>query len=268
MSTAFHPQTDGQTERQNQTLEQYLRAYVNHHQDDWATLLPMAEFSYNNSFHASLKASPFYALMGINPSFDPCPEARPEDAPVALARVQELHDLRKELEANLDAARTSQAKYYNQHRKDKTYKPGDLVWVNSKNIRTLRPSKKLDFKLLGPFKITDAVGAAAYRLKLPPSLKALHHVFPISLLEPYNPPTPGAKTPPPTIQIEDEDEYVVDQILDSKRTRNRVYYLVRWAGYGPADDTYEPASHLLNAKEAIVQFHKDYPSKPRAPAFQ
>lgn len=265
LSTAFHPQTDGQTERQNQTLEQYLRIYVNHHQDDWANLLPMAEFSYNNSFHASLKASPFYALMGINPSFDPCLEPRPEDAPAAIERAQELQELRGELAVNLETARTSQASYYDQHRKPKEYQVGDLVWINAKNIRTSRPSRKLDFKQLGPYKVVEAVGPAAYRLELPSNLKALHHVFPVNLLEPFTPPATGAKVVPPPVEIDAQEEYHVDRVLDSKKTRGRVYYLVRWTGYGPNDDSWEPIENLSNAREAVLQFHREHPSKPRAP---
>jgi hypothetical protein len=85
----------------------------------------MAEFSYNNSFHASLKASPFFTLMKINPSFDPCLEPRPEDAPAATERAQELQELREELAVNLMTVRTSQASYYDQHWKPKEYQVGD-----------------------------------------------------------------------------------------------------------------------------------------------
>jgi hypothetical protein len=263
LSTAFHPQTDGQTERQNQILEQYLRVYVNHHQDDWANLLPLAEFSYNNSFHAYLKASLFYALMGINPTFDPCLEPRPEDAPAAMTRANELQELRNELAINLDVARASQAKYYDQHRKPKAYNAGDLVWINARNIRTIRPSRKLDFKQMGPYKVIEAVGSAAYRLALPPSLKALHQVFPVSLLEPYTPPATGVKVPPPPVEIEAQEKHQVEPILDAKRIRGTPYYLVRWSGYGPQDDSWEPASHLGNAPDVVDAFHKEHPHKPR-----
>ena len=140
LSTAFHPQTDGQTERQNQTLEQYLRIYVNYQQDNWAELLPLAEFAYNNSHHSSLGASPFYALMGLDPVFNTYNGEPPINTPAATERVLALQSLRKELEINLEKARKQQARYYDTKRKPKAYKKGDLVWINAKNIQTLRPS--------------------------------------------------------------------------------------------------------------------------------
>src|SRR5213079_1188157 len=70
LSTSFHPQTDGQTERMNQTVEQYLRIYCNYHQDNWSELLSLAEFSYNNTQHTSIGCSPFYANYGYNPRFE------------------------------------------------------------------------------------------------------------------------------------------------------------------------------------------------------
>ena len=99
LSIAFHPQTDGQTERQNQTLEQYLRAYVNTKQDDWASLLPLAEFAYNNSCHPNSKVSPFFACYGFHPRLTCEP---PDSAQVLNAgeRISDLIEIRQKLEEN------------------------------------------------------------------------------------------------------------------------------------------------------------------------
>ena len=260
LSTAFHPQTDGQTERQNQTLEQYLRMYVNYQQDNWVELLPMAEFAYNNSHHSSLGASPFYALMGLDPAFDTYSGEAPINTPAATERVLALQALRKELESNLRKARTQQAQYYDAKRKPRTYKKGDLVWVNAKNIRTLRPSRKLDFKQLGPFRVLEAVEKLAYRLELPRNLCALHAVFPVVLLKPY---TPGKQNLPnntTAVEIDGEEEYQVAEILDHTIKNGKTLYLVRWEEYSTEQNTWEPVEDLTHARESIEEYHSNRPS--------
>ena len=259
LSTAFHPQTDGQTERQNQTLEQYLRMYVNYQQDNWVELLPMAEFAYNNSHHSSLGASPFYALMGLDPAFDTYSGEAPINTPAATERVLALQALRKELESNLRKARTQQAQYYDAKRKPRTYKKGDLVWVNAKNIRTLRPSRKLDFKQLGPFRVLEAVGKLAYRLELPRNLRALHAVFPVVLLKPYTPGKQNLPNDTTAVEINGEEEYQVAEILDHTIKNGKTLYLVRWEGYSTEQNTWEPVENLTHARESIKEYHSNRP---------
>jgi hypothetical protein len=103
LSTAYHPQTDGQTERQNQTLKQYLRAYVNYLQDDWVHWLPLAKFAYNNTVHASTGVTPFFAEKGFHPSIEAIVRAIPADrsvpdVPDAKARAEKLVELRAAIE--------------------------------------------------------------------------------------------------------------------------------------------------------------------------
>ena len=100
LSTAFHPQTDGQTERQNQAIEGYLRIYSNQHQDNWVELLPFAEFTYNNAYHEAIQMSPNQARYGINLDIHQGVEDEPTkgDIPAARERVERIRDLRKELE--------------------------------------------------------------------------------------------------------------------------------------------------------------------------
>jgi hypothetical protein len=95
MSNAFHPQTDGQTERQNQTMEQYLRAFTNYEQDNWVETLPLAEFAYNNSMHASTRFTPFFANYGYNPEMQfkaPRDEARVRTEADPDTYVNRLHE--------------------------------------------------------------------------------------------------------------------------------------------------------------------------------
>ena len=130
LSTAFHPQTDGQTERMNQVLEHYLRVYCNYRQDDWTTRLSLAEFVYNNSVHASTNMTPFKACYGFDPELryiDAADKSPTSDiASAAKARVIAIDKERELLKANLEKAIGHQQKYYNKHHIDKTYKM--VIW--------------------------------------------------------------------------------------------------------------------------------------------
>ena len=165
MSTAFHSQTDGQSEALNQVLEQYLRIFCSYHQDDWVDLLPFAEFSYNNSVNTSTKMTPFYAEYGQHPCLiwlsiqDKCVAGN--------EYVDNLEKLREELRQNLTDARERMRKFYDRKREPQPdFKVGDKVLLNAKHIQTLRPSKKLDHRMRGPWTIIKIVRPRAFKLDL------------------------------------------------------------------------------------------------------
>ena len=142
-----------------------------------------------------------------------------------------------------------------------------MVWLDWRNIKTKRPMKKLDHKRHGPFEVTKKVSTHAYRLKLPSSLKGIHDIFHVSLLEKvaeefFLQRRPDLLLP---IEVDGEHEYEVSAILDSRRRKGKVQYLVRWEGYGPEDDTWEPVEMLEGARDLLSEFHASYPKKPRAP---
>jgi hypothetical protein len=262
LSTAFHPQTDGQTERQNQTLEHYLRCYVGHRQDDWVEWLEQAEFTYNNSKHASTGMTPFYAMYGYHPEFtwdveDDIPEG---EAPAAQQRAAAISNEREKLKERLRHAVEYQKKWYDKSHTPRHYRVGDKVLLSSKNIRLSRPSRKLDFRFLGPFRITEALGTQAYRLELPKTLGAIHPVFHVSLLEPYHRRGgEGSPTPPPAILMEDGEEYEVEAILDQRQRRGKPQYLVKWLGYPDWETSWEDESNLGNAKARLQEFKSNRP---------
>jgi transposase InsO family protein len=160
LSTAYHPQSDGQTERTNQTLEQYLHIYGDYQQDDWVELLPFAEFVYNNTESTSTKLTPFFACHGYHPrytltAFDSTDSVNPT-AETLFEQFQHIH---KYLHDNLQQAQDKYKEFHDRHAKEPpTFKVGDQVWLNRRNIRTKRPSQKLDAKKLGPFHIEEIVG--------------------------------------------------------------------------------------------------------------
>jgi len=133
-----------------------------------------------------------------------------------------------------------------------------------RNIKTTRPSKKVDYKKIRPFKILARIGTSAYKLALPPSM-AIHNTFHISLLEPYqdNQFPLQIKEPPPPIQIEGEDEYELDEIIDSRLHYNKLQYRAKWKGYSPEHDkVWYPAENFNNAEHTVQRFHRRYPRNP------
>jgi hypothetical protein len=200
MSTSFHPQTDGQTERINQTIEAYLRSFINYEMDNWVGLLPMAEFAYNNSVTQATGMSPFFANYGrhpgcTNPSTIPTSDDTQEGYINHIVSVQGL------VTRNLKTTQERIKKYADLKRKDATeFKIGDLVMLDGRHIQTRRPKDKLDHKKHGPFAIEKVVSPTAMRLSLPRKWK-IHNTFHVSLLEPYN---NGTRPPPDLLKIIDE----------------------------------------------------------------
>jgi len=246
LSTAFHLQTDRQTERTNPILQQYLRAYLNYQQDDWCGYPPLAEFAYNNGDQETIKNTPYFANYGIHPEYEMIglliqgSQTKPE----------EMTLLHKSLRNEMVAAQLRQKEYYHLHRKpNPNLKSGDMVWLLPRNIKPTRPSKKLDYKKIGLLKILAKIGISTYKLALPPSM-AIHNTFHITLLEPYqeNQFLSQIKEPPPPIQIEGEDEYELDKIIDSGHQYNKLQYRAKWKGNSPEHDkVWYPAKNFNNA---------------------
>ena len=187
LSTAFHPQTDGQTERMNQVLEHYLRCLTHEYQYNWPQLLPTAEFVTNNAVNSSTNVSLFRALMGYDPELRQRVEADSivRGVPAVTDRLEKLCEVREKLEDHARRASESQAKYYNRKHKPQHYKRGDLVMLSTKNLKLKVPSSKLGPKFIGPFRVLVAIGSQAYRLALPEQYDRIHNVFYVSLLEPW-----------------------------------------------------------------------------------
>ena len=265
-STAYHPQTDGQTEQVNQEMEQYLRLFVNERQDDWEDLLPMAEFQYNNHVHASTHQTPFMLDTGRHPRMGFEPQQNP-------SRLETVNEFKGRMESSLSEARSALVKakedmerYYNRrHEPAPVLAPGDKVFLDASDIQTTRPSKKLAHKRLGPYAIERAVGSHAYHLHLPPSLKCLHPVFPVVKLTPApKDPIPGRHPvpPPPPILREGEEHFEVEQVLDSRMRNNWLQFLIKWKGYSYEENSWENEGDV-QAPDLVADFYRSHPGAPR-----
>ena len=253
LGTAFHPQTDGQTERQNQTLEQYLRIFCCFEQDDWAIWLSSAEFAYNDSVHSTTGFTPFYAYTGRHPHEGEWPKEASDaaTAPQAMDVVAQVLSIQRTMKARLEDARAYQAKYYNKRRKPLTLRVGQKVMLSSRNIKTIRPSKKLDNRYLGPYEVIEAIGPSSYRLKIPED-KKIHPVFHVSLLEPV----PDKQSPyrgeeelgDDGIDLNDPEVYEVERIDGQQLSEDGIWkYKVIWKGYPESEASWEPAENITEA---------------------
>jgi hypothetical protein len=167
-------------------------------------------------------------------------------APAADDRVKEILKHRANVRDLLAHANDAYARWYNKKKMPMAFAPGDWVWLSTKHLRQRRPSRKLADKYLGPFKILKEVGgrAMAYKLDLPQRYR-IHHTFPISLLEPFNGTAERAAELRETVDLEPEaQEYEVEEILDHRGPAHNRHYLVKWVGYPPEDNTWEPAIHI------------------------
>jgi len=182
MSTAFHSQTDSQTERVNQELEQYLRMFIDHRQEQWPDWLGTAEFAYNNKVHSSTKTSPFKANYGQDPrmGFEVRKKRKYKGAKKFVIKMKKVQ---KEAKAVLGKVQEEMKKYTDRKRAEvDEYKVGDLVMLSTKDLKYQmvgRRTEKLTERLVGPYKIKKIVSLNAVELELPNTIK-IHLVVNVS----------------------------------------------------------------------------------------
>jgi len=266
MSTAFHPQTDGQTERANRTLEEMLRAYVNLRQSDWDEHLVAAEFALNSAKQASTGFSPFYLNCGREVSVPldlAIEEARLSKTPEAAETIRTLHQALEQARSNLVKAQQRQTKNVDPHRREVDFKVGDQVLLSTANLKLIGGSDrttKFAYKYIGPFKIKRVVQKNAYELELPPQMH-IHPVLNVSRLKAYH---DGRKEfplrknhedrPAPQIGADNEELYEVESIIAKRGKGARIEYLVKWRGWPLWDSTWQRKADLQGAAQALQAF--------------
>jgi hypothetical protein len=252
LTTAFHPQSNGGTERVNREIQLYLSIFCINNPSSWSQALKKAEFVHNNRPHADRSQSPFELMYGTAPKA--LPETFYKESPTMEECLRLLSQWRKDA---LIAHDYSQEKMKNKIKE--MYQPllkGDKVWLEGRNI-SLPYNKKITTKREGPFEITEVVSPVNYRLRLP---WKIHDVFHAGLLTPYEETRvhgPNFLQPPPDI-LDGEPEWEVERIMHHKGTKNKQYQ-VKWKGY--EDLSWEPEENLSNAQSALEDYWSNRPKK-------
>jgi len=230
LSTAYQPETDGQMERTNQKLEQYLRIYVNHRQNNWAEWLATAEFAFNNKIHTATKMSLFQVNYGREPrmGFDIRKKGKNEKAEEFVKEMKEKHE---EAKAVLVKSQEEMKRQADRNRKEtEEYRVGDKVLISTKDFSKelmKRATKKLTEKFIGPYMVRKIVSENAVELELPALLR-VHLVVNMRRLVKYREQVEGQKKiPPPPVKVAGEKEYEVEEILDRQERRGKMKYLVK-----------------------------------------
>jgi len=259
--TVFYPQTDGQIERVNQELEQYLRMFINHRQKKWPDWLETAEFAYNNKAHSSTKVSPFKANYRQDPKmgFEMRRKGKYKGVEKIMTRIKEIQ---KEAKAVLGKAQEEIKKYADRKREEvDEYKVGDLVMLSTKDLKYQMASKrteKLIERFIGSYKVKKIILANAVELELPSTIR-IHPVVNVSRIHKYIGQVEEQKKEQlVSVITEREEKWEVKRILNKQRIREKNKYLVQWKGFTAESDTWEGKENLENTKEAIEEYEKEY----------
>jgi Chromo (CHRromatin Organisation MOdifier) domain len=239
ISTAYHPQTDGQSEQTNQSLEQYLRMVCANDQHSWAEWLPLAQYTRNSWPSSMTKKTPYELILGYTPHIHQ--PMRATTVPGVTTRLQQIKDHRTAAQEALQRAQdhmTKETKY-------RPFKEGERVWLEGTHLKLPYETMKLAPRRYGPFHITAKVSDVVYRIKIPDKWK-IHNIFHASLLTPYKETEKHGLNflePPPDL-IDGEEEWEVEEILGDRQYRRKKQYLVQWKGYAPAHDSWVDESEL------------------------
>jgi len=262
LSTAYHPESDGQSERTNQTVESMLRCVCTQLGQDWAEKLPRVQFAVNTSIQESTQFTPAQLMFGYQPRnvLDVLVQST-QSMPENPSAAEMLESMSKDLQRakdNLVAAKERQTEVANRSRRELNFVVGQEVLLSTTNMAFKVP-RKLQPRFVGPFKVTRVVSPVAYELELPRTMARLHPVFHVSLLRPYvrgfgPPPAP----PPP---LDEGPGYVrleVQAIIAHRKGRRGLEYRVLWKGYPLHESTWEPETHLDRCKALLNAYKRTH----------
>jgi hypothetical protein len=255
-STAFHPQTDGQSERVIQTLEDMLRGCIIEFEGSWDKYLALAEFAYNNSYQSSIKMAPFEALYGRKCRTPVCWSEMGEKKVISSALgpeyLKEVENKVEIIKGRLKEAYDRQKSYADLKRRDIEYEIGDKVFLKvSPWKRVLRFGRKgkLSPRYIGPYEVIERVGPVAYRLALPPELDRIHNVFHVSMLRRYRSDPSHVIIPQeievqPDMTYEEEPEQILDREVRQLRNKQIPMVKILWKHHTPREATWETEESL------------------------
>jgi hypothetical protein len=251
MSTAYHPQTDGQTEVVNRCLENYLRCFVGDKPKEWTRWLSWAEWWYNTTYHSAIKMTPFEAVYGRAPPIIPTYNARSSSVDELDRTLQDRTKVLRILKDHLHAAQARMKQQADKHRSEREFEVGDWVFLRLQPYRQIsvnvHPSNKLSPRFYGPYKVLERIGYVAYRLDLPPESK-IHPIFHVSCLKKKLGERVFCQQQLPDITSMGDVRIQLTAILDRRMVKwhNKVVVkvLVQWAHLPKEDATWEPYETL------------------------
>ncbi|POM74119.1 Hypothetical protein PHPALM_8966 [Phytophthora palmivora] len=263
LSSAFRPQTDGQTERTNRFIGDYLRGIVNPAQNDWDDYLHLAEIAYNRRVHSTIRMSPFKADLGYVPYIPDDVASDPEFHKLEKAAQEFL--LRQETLLKVAQDRMSEAQERMKHYYDKNRLAEDLPKTSKWVTRGFAQSKKLAPRYIGPFPITNKVSRDSYELGLSKGLK-LHPVFHTSLLKPYRKDPKRRQKVNKVVLTDGSEGQLVEAVIGHRKYKGKPQYKIWWLGESKKDATWEPVDNLKQIPGLINLYWKS--KKGRKPYFE
>jgi hypothetical protein len=273
MGAAYHPESDGQTENANKTLEIMLRSVVDFAQSDWDEHLAAAELAFNNSKNETTGFTPFYMVYGrearmpIDVALAPLTKAA--DNPTAVEATTRWREALQQAADNTAQQQRRQKKYADKSRRELRFAVGDRVLLSTEHLKLIgerKRARKLAERYIGPYRVKRVINANAYELELPASLK-IHPVINISHLKEYRdgvqafPDRPVRLTRPEPEALDDNGapEWLVDRLLDHRKikrgARSIDQYLVEWKGYPISEATWEPIENLTGSFDLVTEFN-------------